>query len=213
MNETESARIAAALNAARPDWPIKQLLTLFSDARIARRPRRDVFVAMAWIAAEAETTTPYRVLEAGPWWTAAAAEHARPATEAPEVIPPEHQCAICSKHRTECARNPHGGHEFRSVVEHARTARRADPETAKAIADALKGEINPMTPRDEPRRLATSERIAEQIEHHTNAACDATAHGKHGRAEYEAARADLLAELTTHATTADTDEHEEQADG
>lgn len=197
MNIHEAERIANAINVLRPDWPVASLRTLLARPELTRRPRRDVLVALAWVAAEAETETPARVLESGPWWTAAAAEHARPATDAPEVIPPELRCAICSRHRDDCARNPHGGHEFRSIVEHARTARQADAETAKAISDALKAEIHPMRPREKPATPA-ADRIAERVEEHTNAACEATAHGKHGRAEYEAARADLLAAKTNH---------------
>ena len=190
MNIHEAERIANAINVLRPDWPVASLRTLLGRPELTRRPRRDVLVALAWVAAEPESQKPYRVLESGPWWAAAAAEHARPATEAPEIIPPEHQCAICSRRREDCARNPHGGHEFRSVVEHARTARQPDAEAAHLIADAIRAEVESMTPRQPTTR--TEQLIAERVEQHTNAACEATAHGKHGRAEYEAARADLL---------------------
>ena len=74
MNDHEAERIAAAMNQARPDWPVKQLRTLLADPRIAERPRRDVFVALAWVACESNTATPYRVLEAGPWWRACSIE-------------------------------------------------------------------------------------------------------------------------------------------
>ena len=74
MNDYEIQRIAAAMNTARPDWPLKQLLTLLADPRLANRPRRDVFVAMAWVASDVGTGNPYRVLESGPWWRAAMVE-------------------------------------------------------------------------------------------------------------------------------------------
>lgn len=86
MNEHEEERIAAALNQLRPDWPIKQLRTLLADSRIASRARRDVTVALAWVACESGSSTPYRVLESGPWWRAAGIEgtltrrHPTPAT-------------------------------------------------------------------------------------------------------------------------------------
>lgn len=73
MNETEAERIAAAIHEARPDWPATSILTLIRKNLIAK-PRRDVFVALAWIAAEATSKTPARVLETGPWWRAAAVE-------------------------------------------------------------------------------------------------------------------------------------------
>lgn len=73
MNEHEIERIAAMAHALRPDWPANSLRTLIAT-RLADRPRRDVTVALAWVACESATTTPARVLEAGPWWRAAAAD-------------------------------------------------------------------------------------------------------------------------------------------
>lgn len=70
MNDTEARRIAGCVNMLRPDWPIKQLRTLLSDDRLAGRPRRDVVVALVWIASDSNTKNPYRVFEAGPWWKA-----------------------------------------------------------------------------------------------------------------------------------------------
>lgn len=74
MNENEIERIAAAANALRPDWPVSSLRTLLARPELARRPRRDVAVALAWVACESTTKTPARVLEAGPWWQATNAE-------------------------------------------------------------------------------------------------------------------------------------------
>lgn len=55
------------VNSLRPDWPIKSLVT-FLETRLHMRAYRDAAVALAWIASDASTTTPARVLEAGPWW-------------------------------------------------------------------------------------------------------------------------------------------------
>jgi hypothetical protein len=99
MNEHEIARLAAALHQARPDWPTKQLVTLMGDPRMADRPRRDVFVALAWVACEASSASPYRVLEAGPWWRAAASEgqaHTR------DVAPVGSRCTVCGEQETRC---------------------------------------------------------------------------------------------------------------
>ena len=73
MNEHEIERIAAAVNVLRPDWPTSSLRT-FIASRLGSRPRRDVAVALVWVACEPATTTPARVLEIGPWWQAAAAD-------------------------------------------------------------------------------------------------------------------------------------------
>lgn len=192
MRQHEAERIAAAINVARPDWPTKQLLTLLSDDRINKRPRRDIFVALAWIAAEPESTAPYRVLESGPWWAAAAAEHVRSATEEPEVIAPEHKCAICSMHRVECQRRATtSGHEFLSVVDHAKVARKREPAEAQRIGDSLKGEIQPT--RDHITPPTRRQRYDERVQQLTDEAAAASAEGKHGKAEYLAERAELAA--------------------
>lgn len=77
MNENEVQRIAAMGNALRPDWPIGSLVTLLSKPEIVNRTRRDVAVALAWVACESTTKTPARVLEAGPWWLATNADGQR----------------------------------------------------------------------------------------------------------------------------------------
>ena len=69
MNENEVNRIANAVNALRPDWPAASLRTLISG-KLGNRTRRDVAVALTWVACDSTTKTPARVLEAGPWWHA-----------------------------------------------------------------------------------------------------------------------------------------------
>lgn len=124
MNDHEIQRIAAAMHAARPDWPATSVATLIRK-HLADRPRRDVFVALAWIASEPATSTPARVLEAGPWWKAAAADvtfttghqHVAKVYGTTDGDPRE-VCAECSLHRNECARRAAtNGHAFRSRVD------------------------------------------------------------------------------------------------
>ena len=67
MNRTEVERIAKAINGLRPDWPWNSLVT-FIETHLSDRAYRDAAVALAYVACEAETRTPKRVLESGPWW-------------------------------------------------------------------------------------------------------------------------------------------------
>jgi len=67
MNRTEVERIAKAINGLRPDWPWNALVT-FIETHLSDRAYRDAAVALAYVACEAETRTPKRVLESGPWW-------------------------------------------------------------------------------------------------------------------------------------------------
>ena len=66
--DNELQRLAMAANAIRPEWPVRSLVTLLT--KHAARPYRDLAVALAWIATDAQTKTPARLAEAGPWWTA-----------------------------------------------------------------------------------------------------------------------------------------------
>lgn len=67
MTGIEIARLAAALNVLRPDWPTASVQT-FIEKELAHRPLHDTAVALTWIATDPDTKTPRRVLEAGPWW-------------------------------------------------------------------------------------------------------------------------------------------------
>lgn len=125
MNEHEAQRIAGAIALARPDWPSRQVLTLI-EKHLIDRPRRDVFVALAWIASEKASANPYRVLESGPWWLAAAVDGET--TGRREPYDPATFCGICSQPRHRCEANPHNEHDFVSGIEIARQAR-ANQET------------------------------------------------------------------------------------
>ncbi|GEK20998.1 hypothetical protein [Cellulomonas xylanilytica] len=63
--------LAGAANVLRPDWPVQSILT-FLTREHARRPFRDLAVALAYVAADAATATPRRLSEHGPWWDAVA---------------------------------------------------------------------------------------------------------------------------------------------
>ncbi len=92
MNDNEAARIADMAHALRPDWPVASLRTLLARHELASKSRRDVAVALAWVACESETTTPARVIESGPWWRAANVEHPDRTIRRP---PQKHEeCAI-----------------------------------------------------------------------------------------------------------------------
>lgn len=125
MNDHEADRIAAAANQLRPDWPVTSVRTLIRK-HLADRPRRDVAVALAWIACEANTSTPARVLEAGPWWLAAAVDGQT--TGRREPFDPLQTCDVCGKSESGCRRNPLSEHEFVAVAHHAQRLAHEDPK-------------------------------------------------------------------------------------
>lgn len=106
MNDHEIERIAAAMHELRPDWPTSSVRTLIKK-HLGHKPRRDVCVALAWVACESGTHTPARVLEqTGPWWRAAGVEGDKSA--APRFPSSrDHLCFTCSQPLTEtCCDNP-----------------------------------------------------------------------------------------------------------
>ena len=132
MNDHEAQRIAHAANAMRPDWPTASVLTLIR-ANLMDRPRRDVAVALAWVACESGSHTPARVLESGPWWTAAAV--AGDTTGRREPYDPATHCSVCSK--ADDHRHP-DDHPFESAITRARRlaaeARRDLPRVERLVA-------------------------------------------------------------------------------
>lgn len=62
-------------NALRADWPARSLLS-FLTKNFGARAYGDVAVALAWVCTRTKTDTPRLLLEAGPWWKAAATESA-----------------------------------------------------------------------------------------------------------------------------------------
>lgn len=135
MIDHEIERIAAAINRLRPDWPKTSLETLLRKPELRNRPRRDVAVALAWVACEAQTVTPARVLEAGPWWKAAGVEG-----QAARREPFDRGtfCGICHLQRDRCRALWPDDHEFISVhelekqVAAQRAERDKDPDAWRA---------------------------------------------------------------------------------
>ena len=104
MNEYEAERIAQAINVLRPDWPVRSLITLMGREQLRHRPRRDVLVAFAWVAAETNTSNPGRVLEAGPWWKAVAADGSTGGHPHPLRASDPEECRIhAGQHRDHCS--------------------------------------------------------------------------------------------------------------
>jgi hypothetical protein len=64
-------RLAAALNALRPDWPTRSLRTYLAREH-ADRAYVDLAIAAVFVAVDPRTVTPKRLSEHGPWWVAAA---------------------------------------------------------------------------------------------------------------------------------------------
>lgn len=65
MNQVEAARLAAAMNALRPDWPSQSLMSFLHQ--VAAWPYRDAALQLTWLACDPETETPARLLTEGPW--------------------------------------------------------------------------------------------------------------------------------------------------
>jgi hypothetical protein len=124
MNEHEIDTIAATLHVLRPDWPSGQIRTLIRD-NLQDRPRRDVLVALTWVAGDTASHTPYRVLENGPWWKAAAAD--RTMADPAAHTDPGRLCSTCLQPEERCRRVWSGDHDYVSVEEHLAAVDTDDP--------------------------------------------------------------------------------------
>lgn len=127
MNDHEAQRIAAAANQLRPDWPTSSVLTLLRK-NLMDRPRRDVAVALTWIACEPNTANPARVLESGPWWRAVAVE----GTSATRQAKRGPLCVHCGHERPHCERRNATDHAYEGPDDWMR--RRPDDEQRKQAA-------------------------------------------------------------------------------
>lgn len=166
MIDHERDRLAAAMHQLRPDWSVRQLLTLLNEPSLRDRPRRDVIVALSWVAAESGTASPYRVLEAGPWWRAVAVDGQ--VTSNRDNPEPRERCSVCSLSVVRCRQLWSHDHDFVSAVE--TRSLKADPAQAKAITDALRAEVQPTREPAEPvRHQSTDPHVAAvraAIHHH-----------------------------------------------
>lgn len=131
----EQERVAAAMNLLRPDWPVKQLRTLLADDRICHRPLRDTIIALAWVASEPRSASPYRVLEHGPWWRAVLAEESVHF----QALDRADRCQICGRSEQQCRANPFAEHEFRVDV------RQPSGLDVPRIVETLKGDVQPLS--------------------------------------------------------------------
>lgn len=113
MTEGEIERLAGAISFLRPDWPagsIKRFIT--TRPELAARPLRDLALALTWVALDPTSTTPARVLEAGPWWQILRPETGRdvaPVVTSPECVDhPDHPASACPECLTRAVPAPAG---------------------------------------------------------------------------------------------------------
>lgn len=66
MDKHEIDRLAAAVHALRPDWPLRSVVT-FIAREIGTYAYQDAAVMLTWVATDPDTKTPRRVTENGPW--------------------------------------------------------------------------------------------------------------------------------------------------
>lgn len=76
----EIQRIAAAMNALRPDWNPRSLVTFLRDNH-GTRSYRDLAIAAVAVATDPKTKTPRLLDQHGPWWAAAQTVRGGPAAE------------------------------------------------------------------------------------------------------------------------------------
>ena len=154
MNEVEISRIAAAISDLRPDWPAASIRSLLNRPELKNKPRRDVAVALTWVACERETKTPARVIEAGPWWTAASGStDGATVSHTGKTVGLRHGdprtiCGICDMWRADCERRAEtSGHGF---VPRSECLPAREPGVLEQSPRCLAGPIASPSPAAEP---------------------------------------------------------------
>lgn len=155
MTPTEIDRLADGFHHLRPDWPTQQLRTLLTTPALRDRPRRDVMVALSWVAAESGTASPYRVLEAGPWWRAAAIDGQ--VTSNRDNPGPGERCSVCSLSEARCRQLWANDHDYVPATQ--TRAWKSDPARAKTVTDALRAEVQPLRDPAPPIDLAERQQV------------------------------------------------------
>ena len=126
MEKAEAERLAQAINALRPDWPARSVLT-FIGSKLADRAYRDAALALTAVAVDPTTATPARVLEDGPWW-----QTARPTGRTTPAVR-EHECP------------DHPGHRSWSCPQCAAEAVPM-PDAARTLIDEVRKRPRPVIP-------------------------------------------------------------------
>lgn len=88
-DHNEIQRIATAMNALRPAWPINSLVTFLGKHQT--RPFRDLAIAAVVVATDERTTTPNLLNQSGPWWKAA---QEGTGVTTPQVGPGRDRCTV-----------------------------------------------------------------------------------------------------------------------
>lgn len=142
--DLELDRVAAAVNALRPDWPVASLRT-YLRSRHASRAYADLAAALVAVAVDPASTTPARVEQPGPWWQATRAV-------GPTTYRPGPDGAPC----------PRDGHEH----EPAATCRacRAELLAGHPLAAAVRGTRAPDDWRDRAAEQLEARRILTRLE-------------------------------------------------
>ena len=141
MTPEETQRLAGAMNALRPDWPVTSLRTFITN-ELATRAYRDAAVALTRVACDQASKTPRRVLENGPWWAAVVARE--PESERhPANTPISKLCPNCHRHSCDCDQ---------ATVERRRRRQGTTPEAATRWAAIARSNIH--TPAEDEEHTA-----------------------------------------------------------
>ena len=144
MSQVEAHRLAAAINQLRPDWPLASLSTWIRK-NLTERAYRDAAVALTWVACDPQTTSPGRVLEAGPWWRAVVADKGTTSavtTRCP--VHPAHPAWNCPDCDTEATPPPDGWRDTTkaNLGRRARPVRRPEPTPDTDRIDQIRAALD-----------------------------------------------------------------------
>lgn len=136
MNRDEATRIAAAINALRPDWARAGIFKLLEHEYLHPRSFESATRALVEVALDPRSVKPTRVLEAGPWWDAT-----RPRDQSTSTSirrPASDDCDICN--------HPPAKHGANSLMDHEYRPRHSSGRGVKAPPELVSPTPSPGAP-------------------------------------------------------------------
>lgn len=129
LTRQEGERLAQAVNAMRPDWPVASLLTLIGKRK--ERALMDLALELMYVALDPDTKSPARIDADGPWKRL---NHSAVAGPQYRVITDDH-CAICTQPKHMHPLSPTDDHQWEP--QHARVeSHKPTPEQRAALDKA-----------------------------------------------------------------------------
>lgn len=135
MTRNEAERIARAVNALRPDWPVQSLMTFLG--KHADWPVLDLTLQLTYVAMDPKTKTPNRIEQHGDWKYLLVGPREQAGVQYRYTDPRD--CTTCGRPEKDCRKD---GHDYVPIF--TRHDDRATPDQIAAVRAVIDTTTNPL---------------------------------------------------------------------